>query len=1475
MDLTYSNHTQLVACASDDPLFLNEEKTNCYAQTIFWQVSTTTITIRPCQQYGEQWRISKGDYWQYWRIRADQGDRIGEWSSVNKYRVPEDQGSDDGNGNHTLNLSRGSIFDYTGQLPMVEDVEIDSNATVNRGSSSTMVLGVNSLGTGQSSILMEFDLSNIPWPSAMTPTQMMLRLYQPGVSGTSSTTIAAYPCSGFTESSVVWATAPSCSTSEITRSTLTLNNPFGWKEWDLTSLAQANIANGNTTMTFKLAMVGSTGSTHSFYSSEYFDSTYHPHLVLDYVDNVNGIVPPAQPTLTSPGDGQVLYAEDNGLLTPSTQPVLTWTPVSGATGYIVTVANESGVYKFRSWEDSEITNTTFRFEDNLSEGQLFSWWVQGVNQSIPGPSSSRWSFAVGDPSHTYNNDYTYTYKFQTGNEIAAFGHTNVQDTALYSEYANTNFAGEPTISAGTYCGTLYADECRINVALNAAQVPFAQYQQVHSASLGMYVESWTSVQGATSVSFDVHPIINTNWGASSATWNGTTAGGTWGASGMQAGVDYGDAVSTTVVNVDTTGWIWFDVSTPGMTITSEQAWMIIATPNTGYAHASFYSGTASNAIFRPTVLFNTTNITSVAISPSGTPTTDADSAVNFNSVAYDHQSMVQAPPMTWSSSTGSIGSNGLFTPTTAGTTTITSCFGLVCGSQNITVTPGAPVDLIVSPLTATITADETLTISAEMADQHGNFNTGETIDLTPSNGSMMGTTFMPYAAGTHTVTVSHPASGQQVVVTVTVLPGAPSYFVMSGCEGTVPAGVWCDITLDLYDQFGNALALSEAGNLTWSTTNGNYSEINQQYYPDHVGVWSLTVTSVAGVSAEVNITVGHGAIAYLELNVSATSITADDRVYINTTRVDVRGNRLAVVLPADNWTKTSDGQLTPGAPAIWDPVKTGAKILEARYETTLTQITIDVAKGMIQTLRIEVDDVDSTWAHFDLTADDTLDADVFAIDAKGNQWAIVVNWTLDHPTMGDSTNFLEVLSGDTTTFTPYFASEDPYTLTATYDDGTTVHAVSINMTVDHGFLHTVSIEGTANDPDRSTGAVFELTSDYAVDFLSDLYDADNNRITSDGLTWVEINVATGDVQDITTQLLLDGMRWEATMVGEWRIEAYQVSGTGFNVSDSITITVVHGEAVTVSADVSLSTPTAGERVDIQVTGTDADGNQFPQNVDWTEDGESVPTLSVITTSEGTYTYDAEVAGVHTLQYAVGGAVSTTEITVAAQSIVARLDVNLSTDTVEQLESLDVSIRAFDAFDNEIPVPGSIQVESTGRGTAMMTSSELWTITTLDDGPQTITISVGAVRVNEEITVEGNLAGFFEAGGTLYYVGAGLLGLVGVVLAGLLVSFMRSGRMDDWDDDEYDDDEDDERPSGPTGPAPGPTGPAPGPTGPAPGPTGPAPGPTGPPAEEAPAEEAEAEVETSVDEDGTEWWEDDDGTWWYRLAGEEEWQEYNE
>jgi hypothetical protein len=139
-------------------------------------------------------------------------------------------------------------------------------------------------------------------------------------------------------------------------------------EWDLTSLAQSNIANGNIIMTFMIKQIGSTGSSHSFYSSEYSNINLRPHIALDYVDNVNGILPPAQPSLTAPVDGDVLYKEENGTLFPSTQPALSWTPVAGATGYIVTIANDTGVFTYKSWVDSEITNIIFRFNNDLNVG---------------------------------------------------------------------------------------------------------------------------------------------------------------------------------------------------------------------------------------------------------------------------------------------------------------------------------------------------------------------------------------------------------------------------------------------------------------------------------------------------------------------------------------------------------------------------------------------------------------------------------------------------------------------------------------------------------------------------------------------------------------------------------------------------------------------------------------------------------------------------------------------------------------------------------------------------------------------------------------------------------------------------------------------------------------------------------------------------------------------------------------------------
>ena len=1457
-----SNHTQWVLCGSSNDRMTQDLEcidSNSVADgnvtNATWDAQNLTLSVSD---------IDKGDDWKYWRVRGDQDGRIGHWSNVQKFRVPDDQGFTDGLGNYTVQVSRGSIFSQTGLLPDVPDAEISSSATGNLGSSTQLNLGTSASGTGESQIYLEFDLSSMPWPTAMTPTAMLLGMYRTGVTGTTSTTISAHACSSFTESSVTWNTNVPCMSSEITRSTLTLTPASGWVEWDLTSLAQSNVANGNLTMTILLKSVGTPSTNHAFYSSEGINETYRPRLVVQYVDNVNGIQPPAQPVLTSPQDGQVLYNISAPTLQPDDKPILTWSAVSGATGYVVTIANETGVYKFNSWEASEIIGTSFRFTDSLTTGEVFTWWVQGVNQSIPGPSSSRWSFAIGDPHHTDNSDLTYTYTFQTGNEVMQFGHTNIRETHLSEANPTTNYGDAALAELGTYFGANSGMEARFTFALDNNQVPLPAFANIHSASIGLYLDSWVSTGGANEMTFSVHRIINTQWAQSSSTWNAssTASSGAWGTPGMQAGIDYDATPISTFVESDMTEkrWIWFDIGVNGMLIDNDNAWIIIATPNRGTLLANFVSSENGLEDNRPQILLNHTNVTSIDLTPTA-PTTDADTSVTFSYAAFDHLTMAINAPVLWSATNGSISQAGVFTPYASGQHTVSACFGIICSSEIVTVTPGLPVELVVLPESATISADDSLQITAYVVDQHGNTVSGQTINYLPSNGSMDLNTeglFIAYASGAQTVQVSWvdlTGTTQTTTVSITVETGLPSYFVVEGCQGTVPAGIWCAVSHTLYDQFGNEITdVSEAGDLTWTTTNGNYSEVSNEYFPDHIGVWHLNLTSTSGAEGSLMLTVGHGQMASLELDASSTSITADEQVWINTTRIDIRGNRLPVLLDIDQWTTPQDSQLMVGAPAIWTPTSRGAKIIEATFETISTQITITVEAGAIVSLLLIVDNNVSTWDSFDITTDDILDVKVKAYDQKDNRWIISANWSIDHLEWSSQSS-LEQLFGDETTFVPYYASATPYTITARYNDGFLQHEVSINVTVAHGDLNSVII--TAAGSDGVPNTAFDLTADEYIDFSSELSDLDLNQIDSSILAWYLTNLDTGEVELITDSLLNDNMRWSASSVGNWSISASAINDAGFNVNDQVTMMVHHGEAVVLSAILDTTEQTAGGQISIAVTGQDSDGNTFPQLVEWYEDGVRVENITA-GDDEGSYTYTATIAGAHTLVYSTGSVDSWANISVDPLYIVDSLSINLSSESIDQLASFTVTVNAFDKYLNPIPIPSSADVDATGRAEVLNQGQGVWKIVTLDDGPQTITITAGTVSEERTVQVEGNVGGFFKAGGPLYYVGAVLIAIVSLVILGLLVSTLRGGDTDYDDDDDYSYDDVEDEPSGP-----------------APGPSGPAPEAKPVPEIDTKSEDTSWQVEHRVDDDGTEWAEDENGTWWYRQEGDSEWGEWTD
>ena len=184
------------------------------------------------------------------------------------------------------------------------------------------------------------------------------------------------------------------------------DSPDGFVDFDLTSLAQSNIANGNLSMTVRLEVVGTPSSTMTFVSSESTSNTSrHPQIHLEYVDNVDGILPPSQPTLSAPADGAVLYDTSAFQLDSGDAPTLTWAALPDATDYILTLSGPSGVSSYRSWVDSAfLTNTSFRIDATLDVGVAYEWWVQGVNQSIPGPPPRggplHWAIRTPRPSAT-------------------------------------------------------------------------------------------------------------------------------------------------------------------------------------------------------------------------------------------------------------------------------------------------------------------------------------------------------------------------------------------------------------------------------------------------------------------------------------------------------------------------------------------------------------------------------------------------------------------------------------------------------------------------------------------------------------------------------------------------------------------------------------------------------------------------------------------------------------------------------------------------------------------------------------------------------------------------------------------------------------------------------------------------------------------------------------------------------------------
>ena len=959
----------------------------------------------------------------------------------------------------------------------------------------------------------------------------------------------------------------------------------------------------------------------------------------------------------------------------------------------------------------------------------------------------------------------------------------------------------------------------------------------------------------------------------------------------------------------------FEIATTGMLVDDVKHYIILANPislttNTD-GFVNIYSSDASTpANKRPMFKLKHTNVSTISISTTA-PSFDADNQVTFDLSSTDVYGNVMVDPVPqgaaieWFTTTGSIvastASSAVLTPSLSGQHTISACYGIICDDYIITIEAGAPVQVFASfdedstVLSTSITADESVEIFASAVDKYGNLVTGETIDFVVSNGSVDSSNyFLPHNSGAQSISVQWAVDGVilSVDLDVDVLPGAPQEIDLFGCEEVLQADTTCQIFATVYDQFDNLVWFDEVDSYTFSVTNGEILKIytptphNQppspqiligEYTGDTVGQWVIELSTDVGVSSSKSVEVTHGQASAIRLSASASSITADDILYLNTTRIDVRGNELPVEIESENWTNIADGQIIVGSPTQWLPLLQGTKQIEVSYEGFTDSVSVFVSRGSVNELKIISEGEKINNFQLNITADERIIVSLEAEDQKGNKWIInSANWTFSHPDYLND-EILDVSNIQQTIFSPIHSSDTPYILTVSVTEDGIIYSETFSVKVSVGDLSEFVVRAfDSNDVSYETNLKFDITADDNIRFEYESYDSDGNTVNNIDLWWSLVNTSDQSQTNITSELVQNGLIWEATDYGEWQISYYTSNQRGDIFSYTFDIDVDNGVPVSLVVEQNALTQEAGAITTLSVTALDNDGNIFPQPVSWLENNELPKNINQTNTA-GLYEFYGRVAGSYQLTATYQTLSQNIDIEVFPQSLVNLIEYNISTVNLEQLEKITIQVYAFDEFGNSIILPPNARIDTTDRGKVNNLGNGTWELETLDEGQHSATIVVGSITETFTYDVEGNFAGFFAAGGPLYYVGAGLIGLIVVALMIFVVRLVR-GDEDYYDDEDEDDDYYQESASEPVtkdfsqpriSQAPTVTTPPPQP-------------PTPEPETVVEEETTETEAEDTswmadyrVEDDGTEWGQTEDGVWYYREVNADDWVEWTD
>jgi PGF-pre-PGF domain-containing protein len=277
--------------------------------------------------------------------------------------------------------------------------------------------------------------------------------------------------------------------------------------------------------------------------------------------------------------------------------------------------------------------------------------------------------------------------------------------------------------------------------------------------------------------------------------------------------------------------------------------------------------TASAGDVAGTAAVTVTGLSSgVVVSPSAI-TLDVGDSRRFTATVYDAEGNVTpVSEITWSCddpNVGMIGTDGVFTALGEGTATITVSADGISGTATVTVlpVPAGLARIVVSPSDFTITAGDSVALTATAFDRNGNAMPDIVVTWTSSD-EIVGTVgadgvFVACVPGTATITAS--ADGISGIARVTVEPSLsiPACVEVSPATAALRAGETCIFTATVYDQCDDEM---DWVRVAWSCDNPNVGVINRAGLFTALAEGTTCITASAGsVQRTVAVTVTPGA----------------------------------------------------------------------------------------------------------------------------------------------------------------------------------------------------------------------------------------------------------------------------------------------------------------------------------------------------------------------------------------------------------------------------------------------------------------------------------------------------------------------------------------------------------------------------------------------------------------------------------------